>query len=129
MDVIGDFITILRNAAKAGKSECVVRWSTLKQSIADILKRNGYIKDFSEEKLENGHKNLKVSLKYVNGVSSITEIGRLGRPGCRMYAKNKNIPQILGGMGIAIVSTSRGIMTGIEAKKAGLGGELMCYVW
>ena len=101
----------------------------MKQSIADILKRNGYIKDFSEEKLENGHKNLKVSLKYVNGVSSITEIGRLGRPGCRMYAKNKNIPQILGGMGIAIVSTSRGIMTGIEAKKAGLGGELMCYVW
>jgi small subunit ribosomal protein S8 len=128
MDVVGDFITIVRNASAASKGLCCAQWSALRAGIARILKENGYIKDYVSEKTDDGHVVLKVFLKYVNGIPAITEIGRIGRPGCRQYAARNKIPLILGGMGECMLSTSKGILSGKEAKTKGLGGELMCYV-
>ncbi|MDR2737774.1 MAG: 30S ribosomal protein S8 [Puniceicoccales bacterium] len=128
MDVVGDFITVLRNASSASKASCSVQWSALRAGIAGILKDGGYIKDFAREQDGNGHSVLKVFLKYVNGVPAVTEIGRIGSPGRRRYAAKNEIPSILGGIGECVVSTSSGIFSGREAKKRGLGGELMCYV-
>ncbi|MDR1891027.1 MAG: 30S ribosomal protein S8 [Puniceicoccales bacterium] len=128
MDVVGDFITILRNAGRTHKASCCVQWSALKDGIAKIFKDNGYIKDFSKEQTADGHVVLKVFLKYVNGIAAITEIGRLGKPGRRQYASKEKIPSILGGMGECVLSTSRGILSGKAAKQLGVGGELICYV-
>lgn len=130
MDVVGDFLTVLRNASAAKKASCVVQWSTLREGIAVILKKSGYIKDFAKSHVDNGARIfLTISLKYVNGMPAITEIGRIGKPGCRRYASKAEIPSILGGMGECILSTSRGVMSGKDAKRSGVGGELMCYVW
>ncbi|MDR1595539.1 MAG: 30S ribosomal protein S8 [Puniceicoccales bacterium] len=128
MDVVGDFITILRNASAANKIVCYAQWSAVRVGIARILKSGGYIKDFAKEQSAGGHAVLKVLLKYVNGVPAVTEIGRIGTPGRRRYASKEKIPSILGGMGECVLSTSRGILSGKEAKQLGLGGELMCYV-
>jgi small subunit ribosomal protein S8 len=100
----------------------------LREGIVKILKNNGYVKDFSVEKSENGHAVLRVQMKYVNGIPAITEIGRIGSPGCRRYASKKKIPSIVGGIGECILSTSSGVLSGKDAKNLGLGGELMCYV-
>lgn len=130
MDVVGDFLTVLRNASSAKKASCVVQWSRLREGIAVILKNCGYIKDFSKSQTDDGARTfLTISLKYVNGVSAITEIGRIGKPGCRRYASIAEIPSILGGIGDCILSTSKGIMSGKDAKRSGVGGELMCYIW
>jgi small subunit ribosomal protein S8 len=128
MDVIGDFITVLRNASAASKRDCSVQWSAVRDGIAKILKACGYIKDFAKEQSENGRVSLKISLKYVNGIPAVTEIGRIGKPGRRRYTSSEKIPSILGGMGECVLSTSKGILSGKEAKKLGLGGELVCYV-
>ena len=130
MDVVGDFLTVLRNASSAKKASCVVQWSRLREGIAVILKNSGYIRDFSKSQTDDGARTfLTISLKYVNGVSAITEIGRIGKPGCRRYASIAEIPSILGGIGDCILSTSKGIMSGKDAKRSGVGGELMCYIW
>ncbi|MDR2776648.1 MAG: 30S ribosomal protein S8 [Puniceicoccales bacterium] len=128
MDVVGNFITILRNASRANKANCCAQWSALKDGIAKILKDKGYIKDFVKEQMAEGHMVLKVFLKYVNGVPAITEIGRIGKPGRRQYASKEKIPSILGGMGECVLSTSKGILSGQVAKQLGVGGELICYV-
>ncbi|MDR2603434.1 MAG: 30S ribosomal protein S8 [Puniceicoccales bacterium] len=128
MDVIGNFITILRNASRTNKASCCVQWSALKDGIAKVFKERGYIKDFVKEQTDEGHVVLKVSLKYVNGISAITEIGRIGKPGRRQYASKEKIPSILGGMGECVLSTSKGILSGKTAKQLGVGGELVCYV-
>jgi small subunit ribosomal protein S8 len=128
MDVVGDFITILRNASAAGRGTCDAQWSTLRSGIAEILKNNGFIKGFAKERSASGHDIIRVFLKYVNGVPAITEIGRIGKPGRRRYAAKNEIPSILGGMGECVVSTSSGVLSGKDAKRRGLGGELMCYV-
>ncbi len=130
MDVVGDFLTVLRNASSAKKASCTVQWSKLREGIAVILKNIGYIKDFSKSQVDDGARTfLTISLKYVNGVSAITEIGRIGKPGCRRYTSKAEIPSILGGMGDCILSTSKGVMSGKDAKRSGVGGELMCYIW
>jgi small subunit ribosomal protein S8 len=128
MDVVGDFITVLRNASEANKAECRTQWSTVRAGIARILKDGGYIKDFLREQLPDGHAILRLFLKYVNGTPAVTKIGRIGTPGRRRYASKAKIPLIFGGMGECVLSTSRGILSGKEAKQLGLGGELMCYV-
>jgi small subunit ribosomal protein S8 len=128
MDVIGNFITILRNASRANKASCCVQWSALKDGIAKIFKDRGYVKDFVKEQTAEGHVVLKVFLKYVNGVAAITEISRIGKPGRRQYASKEKIPSILGGMGECVLSTSKGILSGKIAKQLGVGGELICYV-
>ena len=101
----------------------------VKAEIAKVLKREGYIADFYAEKLENGRQVLKVQLKIVGKERAIVGIKRVSRPGLRRYVGSQDVSRVLGGMGISILTTSRGIMTGREAKKANVGGELLAYVW
>ena len=126
---IGDMLTRIRNANCALKPEVLVPYSRLKAEIAKVLKREGYVADFYAEKLENGRQVLKIQLKIVGKERAIVGIRRISRPGLRRYVGSQDVPRVLGGMGISILTTSRGIMTGREAKKANVGGELLAYVW
>jgi small subunit ribosomal protein S8 len=128
-DSIGDMLTRIRNANSALKPEVLVPYSRLKAEIAKVLKREGYIADFYAEKLENGRQVLKIQLKMIGKERTIVGIKRVSRPGLRRYVGSQDVPRVLGGMGISILTTSRGIMTGREAKKANVGGELLAYVW
>jgi small subunit ribosomal protein S8 len=128
-DSIGDMLTRIRNANAALKPDVLVPYSRLKAEIAKVLKREGYLADFYAEKLENGRQVLKIQLKIVGKERTIVGIKRVSRPGLRRYVGSTDIPRVLGGMGISILTTSRGVMTGQEAKKAKLGGELLAYVW
>jgi small subunit ribosomal protein S8 len=128
-DSIGDMLTRIRNANQALKPDVLVPYSRLKAEIAKVLKREGYIADFYAEKLESGRQVLKVQLKIVGKERAIVGIKRVSRPGLRRYVGSQDVPRVLGGMGISILTTSRGIMTGYEAKKAKVGGELLAYVW
>jgi small subunit ribosomal protein S8 len=128
-DSIGDMLTRIRNGNSALKPEVLIPYSRLKAEIAKVLKREGYIADFYAEKLENGRQVLKVQLKIIGKERAIVGIKRVSRPGLRRYVGSQDVPRVLGGMGISILTTSRGIMTGREAKKANVGGELLAYVW
>jgi small subunit ribosomal protein S8 len=128
-DSIGDMLTRIRNANRALKPDVVVPYSRLKAEIAKVLKREGYIADFYSEKLEHDKQVLKIQLKMIGQERTIVGIKRISRPGLRRYVHAEDIPPVLGGMGISILTTSRGIMTGHEAKKAKVGGELLAYVW
>jgi small subunit ribosomal protein S8 len=128
-DSIGDMLTRIRNANSALKPDVLVPYSRLKAEIAKVLKREGYLADFYAEKLENGRQVLKIQLKIIGKERAIVGIRRISRPGLRRYVGSTDIPRVLGGMGISILTTSRGVMTGHEAKKAKLGGELLAYVW
>jgi small subunit ribosomal protein S8 len=128
-DSIGDMLTRLRNANAALKPDVVVPYSRLKAEIARVLKREGYIADFYAEKLEGGKQVLKIQLKMIGKERTIVGIKRVSRPGLRRYVGSEKIPPVLGGMGISILTTSRGVMTGREARKANVGGELLAYVW
>jgi len=122
-------LTRIRNGNSALKPEVLIPYSRLKAEIAKVLKREGYIADFYAEKLESGRQVLKVQLKIVGKERAIVGIKRISRPGLRRYVGSQDVPRVLGGMGISILTTSRGIMTGREAKKANVGGELLAYVW
>jgi small subunit ribosomal protein S8 len=122
-------LTRIRNANSALKPDVLVPYSRLKAEIAKVLKRQGYIADFYAEKLENGRQVLKIQLKIIGKERAIVGIKRISRPGLRRYVGSQDVPRVLGGMGISILTTSRGIMTGHEAKKANVGGELLAYVW
>ena len=124
-DSIGDMLTRIRNANSALKPDVLVPYSRLKAEIAKVLKRQGYIADFYAEKLENGRQVLKIQLKIIGKERAIVGIKRISRPGLRRYVGSQDVPRVLGGMGISILTTSRGIMTGHEAKKANVGGELL----
>ena len=128
-DSIGDMLTRIRNANSALKPDVLVPYSRLKAEIAKVLKREGYIADFYAEKLENGRQVLKVQLKIIGKERAIVGIKRVSRPGLRRYVGSQDVPRVLGGMGISILTTSQGVMTGYEAKKANVGGELLAYVW
>jgi small subunit ribosomal protein S8 len=128
-DSIGDMLTRIRNCNSALKPEVLVPYSRLKAEVAKVLKREGYIADFYAEKLESGRQVLKVQLKIVGKERAIVGIKRISRPGLRKYVGSQDVPRVLGGMGISILTTSRGVMTGYEAKKANVGGELLAYVW
>jgi small subunit ribosomal protein S8 len=128
-DSIGDMLTRIRNANSALKPDVLMPYSRLKAEIAKVLKRQGYIADFYAEKLENGRQILKIQLKIIGKERAIVGIKRISRPGLRRYVGSQDVPRVLGGMGISILTTSRGIMTGHEAKKANVGGELLAYVW
>jgi small subunit ribosomal protein S8 len=128
-DPVADFLTRLRNAAKAHHESLSVPYSKLKGTIADILKSEGYIQDYKVEDAKVG-KNLIVTLKYSNDrKSSIAGIKRVSKPGLRVYAKSTELPKVLGGLGIAILSTSSGLLTDRQAAKKGVGGEVLAYVW
>lgn len=128
-DPIADFLTRIRNANSVHHEKVEIPASKLKKTLAEILKQEGMIKDF--EYIEDGKQGiLRVYLKYgANKQKVITGLKRISRPGLRVYAKKDEIPKILGGLGIAIISTSQGVMTDKQARKSGLGGEVLCYVW
>ncbi len=128
-DPIADFLTRIRNASTAGQAETSMPYSRLKAEMAGVLKREGYIADFYAEKLESGLQELKVQLKASGRDRAIVGIRRVSRPGLRVYKNAKELPRVLGGMGISIVTTSRGIMAGHEARKQNIGGEVLAYVW
>jgi small subunit ribosomal protein S8 len=127
-DPIADFLTRLRNSGNAAKSEVLVPYSKIKSEIARILKQEGYITDF-ELDTTGAHPQIKITTKLVNRKSAIKDLKRVSKPGLRRYVGSKEIPRVLGGMGVAILSTPRGILTGREAKKQNVGGELLAYVW
>ena len=126
-DPISDLLTRLRNANHALLNEVVVSHSAMKESIANILKREGYISDFSVE--GEKVKNLRMKLKYQNRQGVIAGLKRVSRPGLRRYVGSTEIPRVLNGMGISIVSTPKGVMTGTDARKQNVGGELVAFVW
>jgi small subunit ribosomal protein S8 len=128
-DPIADMLTRLRNANSAYHDEVVMPHSKLKSHIAEILNREGYIQGFRVEQGEKG-KNLVVSLKYgPNRERSIAGLRRVSKPGLRVYAKSTGLPRVLGGLGVAIISTSTGLLTDRQANKQGVGGEVLAYVW
>ena len=128
-DPVADFLTRLRNANSAFHEEINLPYSKLKANIAEILKAEGYIAAITITDAEVG-KNLNVELKYgPNRERSISGIKRVTKPGLRVYAKSTEIPRVLGGLGIAILSTSSGLLTDRQATKKGVGGEVIAYVW
>jgi small subunit ribosomal protein S8 len=127
-DPIADMLTRIRNGSRARHEEITMPVSRTKLAIARILKDEGFIEDFSEER-NGSHANLRIRLKYVGKVPVVTELKRVSKPGLRVYAGKTDIPRVLGGLGVVIVSTSQGIMTGASARKAQLGGEVLAYVW
>ena len=128
-DPVADFLTRLRNASKAHHDSLSVPYSKLKGTIAHILKAEGYISDYEVEDGSVG-KQLSVTLKYSEDrKSSIAGIKRVSKPGLRVYAKSDELPKVLGGLGIAILSTSSGLLTDRQAAKKGVGGEVLAYVW
>jgi small subunit ribosomal protein S8 len=128
-DTIGDFLTTLRNGSMATKPVVKARHSKMRESIANILKSEGYLLDYRVTQRDNGLKDIEVSLKFRNDQPAIEGIKRESKPGCRRYFKYEDIPPVLGGLGISILTTSKGLMTGDEAKRQKLGGELLCQVW
>lgn len=126
-DPISDMLTRIRNASMVRKAEARVPASKLKLAIAKILVDNGYLS--SVEKLGTGHGELRLVLKYDNGVSAISNIKRISKPGHRNYAGYGELPRVLSDRGIAVVSTSQGVMTNKEARKRKLGGEVLCEVF
>jgi small subunit ribosomal protein S8 len=127
IDPISDMLTRIRNANRALLPAVDVPHSKIKESIAHILKREGYIQDFAVEgKLP---KSIKMRLKYQGKRSVIEGLRRISTPGLRRYVGSTDIPRVRGGMGVAVLSTSEGVMTGTQARKKNIGGELLCYVW
>ncbi|MBE7503006.1 MAG: 30S ribosomal protein S8 [Verrucomicrobiales bacterium] len=126
-DPIADFLTRLRNANRALLPTVELPHSRLKEGIARILLQEGYLADCAVEGAKL--KKLRLKLKYQGRQGVITGLRRVSRPGLRHYANVGEIPRVLGGLGVAVLSTSRGVMTGTEARKQNLGGEVLCYVW
>jgi small subunit ribosomal protein S8 len=127
-DPIADLLARVRNAAAVQKQEMFVPYSKIKSEVVRILKDEGYITEFSVD-TEGAHPRIKITNKIANRTSAITGLKRVSRPGLRRYVGAQEIPRVLGGMGVAILSTSRGVLSGREAKKQNVGGELLAYVW
>ena len=127
-DPIADFLTRAKNATMARKDEFVAPYSKIKADIARILQEEGYIWSY-EVDTSGKFPELKVKVKYVDRVSALTDVKRVSRPGRRHYVGAGEVPKVLGGMGISIISTSRGLMTGHRARKENVGGELIALVW
>ncbi len=128
-DPVADFLTRVRNAIRAKQQKVDVPASKLKLEIARILKEEGYISNYKATE-ENGQKLLRVYLKYSTGnEAAISNLNRISKPGCRVYVGRTEIPRVLGGLGINILTTPKGVMTGRDARKNGVGGEILCEVW
>ena len=128
-DPIADLLTRIRNATTANHDRVEVPGSKMERAIVQILKDEGFVRDF--EWVENGHQGvIRVYLKYgPNKAKVISGLRRISRPGLRVYAKRDQVPRVLGGLGVAVLSTSKGIMTDKKARQEGLGGEVLCYIW
>ncbi len=125
-DPIADMLTRIRNGLAAGKTDVVMPYSKQKQAIAQVLKDEGYISEFAKQ--EGVKPTLSVELKYYLGKPVIEKVSRVSRPGLRIYKNKSELPKVMSGLGIAIISTSAGVMTERAARKAGHGGEVLCYV-
>jgi len=126
-DPIADMLTRIRNAQATEKVSVVVPASKVKQAIAQVLKDEGYIEDFAVRK-NDGKSMIEIGLKYYAGKPVIEKIERVSRPGLRIYKSRDDIPRVMNGLGVAIVSTSRGVMTDRRARETGVGGEVLCVV-
>lgn len=128
-DPIADMITRIRNASRVRHDTVLIPASKVKQDLAKILKEEGFITEYETIKDKN-HKMLKIQMRYgSNREPLVSGLQRVSKPGLRVYVERDEIPRVYGGMGIAIVSTSKGIMTGQQARRQGVGGEIICYVW
>jgi small subunit ribosomal protein S8 len=129
-DPIADMLARIRNAALAHHESTLMPASRVKKAIAEILKKEGYIADVQDATSDRGHPELKVVLKYAGGRKAAFEgLKRISRPGRRVYVGHSDIPRVLSGLGISILSTSRGLMTDRDARQKRVGGELLCEVW
>jgi small subunit ribosomal protein S8 len=127
-DPIADMLTRIRNALMAHHDSVLMPASRIKLSIAKILKDEGFITDYTVLR-GKPQRMIKISLKYINGRPVIAGLERVSKPGLRLYVGRKEIPRVYGGLGVAILSTSKGLMTGQEAWRRNFGGEMLCYVW
>ncbi len=127
-DPIADYLTRLRNAISAHRKRVDIPSSSIKREITKILKEKKYINDYSEI-ADNKQGIIRIQLKYSGGVNVIRGLKRISKPGLRVYADAENIPRVLGGLGIAIISTSNGLKTDKEAKQQHIGGEILCHLW
>ena len=128
-DPIGDMFSRIRNGQMRSLTSIDIPSSNFRKNILKILKEEGYIKDFYIEKSENNKINLKINLKYYEGDPVIKEIKRISKPGRRVYSRANSIPRVMNGLGLAILSTPKGVMTDSEAKKNNIGGEIICKVF
>ena len=127
-DPISDFLTRVRNASRAGKLRVDIPASNMKKSLAEILKAQKFINDYSV--VEDTKQNiLRLELKYTNGNPAISGLKKISKPGLRVYKKSDELPKVLNGLGIAVVSTSQGLLTDKDARKQTIGGEVVCYIW
>ncbi|KAF1719015.1 30S ribosomal protein S8 [Pseudoxanthomonas wuyuanensis] len=127
-DPIADMLVRIKNAAAVGKQTVKMPSSKIKVAIADVLKAEGYIADSRVNKIENNKAELEIVLKYFEGKPVIEKLGRVSRSGLRQYRGKDELPKVLAGLGIAIISTSKGIMTDAQARQQGVGGEVLCFV-
>lgn len=125
-DPIADFLTLIRNASRAKKESVDVVQAKMNKEILEILKKEGYIADF---KPLEGSRKIKVYLKYVSNRSAIKNLRKVSRPGLRVYTNHDKLPVVLRGLGIAVISTSKGVLTNKEARELKVGGEVLCYIW
>lgn len=127
-DPIADFLTRIRNAIHGKKKFVEIPSSNMKLKMTEILKENSFIKDFNV--IEDTKQNLiRIHLKYIDGQSSISGLKKISTPGLRSYADKNNIPRVLNGLGLAILSTSKGLLTDKQAKQESVGGEIICHIW
>jgi len=128
-DPVGDMFSRIRNGQMRFLNSIVIPSSNFRKNILEILKKEGYIKDFFIEKKENNKISLKIALKYYEGDPVIKEIKRISKPGRRVYSRATSLPKVMNGLGLAILSTSKGVMSDSDARKNNLGGEVICRVF
>ena len=128
-DPLGDMLTRIRNGQRTGKSKVRAPASKLRANVLEVLKREGYIRDYRTEQGDRGLNEVEIELKYNEGTPVIQEIARVSRPGRRVYSKIKELPRVYNGLGITILSTPRGVMSDQEARAANVGGEVLCRVF
>ncbi|MDX2225529.1 MAG: 30S ribosomal protein S8 [Verrucomicrobiae bacterium] len=127
-DPIADMLTRLRNANSARLEVVILPYSKLKSEIAKVLKKEGFVREVTVEK-EGARQNLRIEMKYAGSQSAIQGLRRISKPGLRLYSNSREVPKVLGGYGVCILSTSRGVMTGRDAIKQKVGGEVLAYVY
>ena len=128
-DPLGDMLTRIRNGQRSGKSKVRAPASKLRANVLEVLKREGYIRDYRTEETGRGLSEVEIELKYNEGAPVIQEIARVSRPGRRVYSKIKELSRVYNGLGITILSTPRGVMSDQEARAANVGGEVLCRVF
>ena len=128
-DPVADLLTRIRNGQRAKKDTVTAPASNLRANVLGVLEREGYIRGFERYNVRTGIDEIKIELKYYDGEPVIHEINRVSRPGCRVYSKIKDLPKVYNGLGIAILSTPRGVMSDAEAREANVGGEVLCQVF